>query len=166
MTWEKEEKTMKPRIKILLLAVLIAALCNCMLMIGMTKKKENNTIPKDASLICEETVSPNKDYITDEKDLVNYTVRVYQEKNNDIIVYAESNSPLFDEAQYIVTCDHTITADDIQIKWTTLMGSTEASEKDEIGLAHVSFSKDGEVFNEKTISFVAKAVNAVTDVIG
>ena len=101
MTWEKEEKTMKHRIKILLLAVLIAALCNCMLMIGMTKKKENNTIPKDASLICEETVSPNKDYITDEKDLVNYTVRVYQEKNNDIIVYAESNSPLFDEAQYI-----------------------------------------------------------------
>ena len=97
---------MKPRIKILLLAVLIAALCNCMLMIGMTKKKENNTIPKDASPICEETVSPNKDYITDEKDLVNYTVRVYQEKNNDIIVYAESNSPLFDEAQYIVTCDH------------------------------------------------------------
>ena len=102
---------MKPRIKILLLAVLIAALCNCMLMIGMTKKKENNTIPKDASLICEETVSPNKDYITDEKDLVNYTVRVYQEKNNDIIVYAESNSPLFDEAQYIVTCDHAITAE-------------------------------------------------------
>ena len=100
MTWEKEEKTMKHRIKILLLAVLIAALCNCMLMIGMTKTKEKNTIPKDASLICEETVSPNKDYITDEKDLVNYTVRVYQEKNNDIIVYAESNSPLFDEAQY------------------------------------------------------------------
>ena len=80
MTWEKEEKTMKPRIKILLLAVLIAALCNCMLMIGMTKTQEKNTIPKDASLICEETVSPNKDYITDEKDLVNYTVRVYQEK--------------------------------------------------------------------------------------
>ena len=41
---------MKPRIKILLLAVLIAALCNCMLMIGMTKTKEKNTIPKDASL--------------------------------------------------------------------------------------------------------------------
>ena len=163
---EKEEKTMKHRIKILLLAVLIAALCNCMLMIGMTKTKEKNTIPKDASLICEETVSPNKDYITDEKDLVNYTVRVYQEKNNDIIVYAESNSPLFDEAQYIVICDHAITADDVHIKWTTLMGSTEASEKDEIGLAHVSISKDGEVFNEKTISFVAKAVNAVTDVIG
>ena len=117
MTWEKEEKTMKHRIKILLLAVLIAALCNCMLMIGMTKTKEKNTIPKDASLICEETVSPNKDYITDEKDLVNYTVRVYQEKNNDIIVYAESNSPLFDEAQYIVICDHAITADDVHIKW-------------------------------------------------
>ena len=148
MTWEKEEKTMKPRIKILLLAVLIAALCNCMLMIGMTKTKEKNTIPKDASLICEETVSPNKDYITDEKDLVNYTVRVYQEKNNAIIVYVESNSPLFDEAQYIVPYDHAITADDVQIKWTTLMGSTEA------------------VFSEKTISFVAKAVNAVTDVIG
>ena len=54
----------------------------------------------------------------------------------------------------------------VQIKWTTLMGSTEASEKDEIGLAHVSISKDGEVFSEKMISFVAKAVNTVTDVIG
>ena len=159
---------MKPRTKILLLAILIAALCNCMLMIGMTKTKEKNTIPKNASLICEETVSPNKNYITDEKDLVNYTVRVYQEKNNDIIVCAESNSPLFDGAQYIVTCDHVImiTADDVQIKWTTLMGSTKASEKDELGLAHVAISKDGKVFSEKTISFVAKAVNAVTDVIG
>ena len=83
-----------------------------------------------------------------------------------LIFFTQSNSPLFDEAQYIVTCDHAITANDVQIKWTTLMGSTEASEKDEIGLAHVSISKDGEVFNEKTISFVAKAVNAVTDVIG
>ena len=45
--------------------------------------------------------------------------------------------------QYIVICDHAITADDVHIKWTTLMGSTEASEKDEIGLAHVSISKDG-----------------------
>ena len=157
---------MKPRIKIFLIAVLIAALCNCMLLIGMTKSKEKTTIPKDASLIHEETVSPNKDYITDEKDLVNYTIRIYQEKNNDIIVYAESNSPLFDEAQYIVPYDHAITADDVQIKWTTLMGSTEASEDDEIGLADVSISKDGEVFSEKTISFVAKVVNAVTDVIG
>ncbi len=163
---KKEEKTVKPRVKIFLIAVLIAALCNCMLLIGMTKTKEKTTIPKDASLIHEENVSPNKDYITDEKDLVNYTIRIYQEKNNDIIVYAESNSPLFDEAQYIVTCDHTITAADIQIKWTTLMGSTEASEDDEIGLAEVSISKDGEVFSEKTISFVAKAVHAVTDVIG
>ena len=80
MTWKKEEKTMKHRIKILLLAVLIAALCNCMLMIGMTKTKEKNTIPKDASLICEETVSPNKDYITEEKDLVNYRARLSGKK--------------------------------------------------------------------------------------
>mgnify|MGYP000744890434 CR=1 FL=1 len=68
------------------------------------------------------------------------------------------NSPLFDEAQYIVICDHAITADDVHIKMDNpSWGSTEASEKDEIGLAHVSISKDGEVFNEKTISFVAKS---------
>ena len=71
MTWEKEEKTMKHRIKLLLLAVLIAALCNCMLMIGMTKTKEKNTITKHASLLCEDTVSTNIDYITDENDQVN-----------------------------------------------------------------------------------------------
>lgn len=160
---------MKHKIKIFLLAVLIAALCNCMLLIGMTnsgKKNKKIQIPKTAKLICEGTVSPNKEYITDEKDLVNYTVRVYQEKNQDILVYAESNSLLFDEAQYIVTCDHEITADDVTIKWTTLMGSTETSESDELGLAHVSISENGKVFSEKTISFVAKAANAITDVIG
>ena len=46
------------------------------------------------------------------------------------------------------------------------MGSTEASEKDEIGLAHVSNSKDGEVDNEKPISLLANEMNDVTDVIG
>ena len=148
MTWEKEEKTMKHRIKILLLAVLIAALCKCKLMNEMTKTIEKNTIPKDESLLSGETVSPNKDYITDEKDLVNYTVRVYQEKNNDIIVYAESNSPLFDEAQYIVICDHAITADDVHIKWTTLMGNTAANVKTKIGLEPVSNSKTDNDFNE------------------
>ena len=62
--------------------------------------------------------------------------------------------------------DLDIVGGDGVVAWTTHMGSTEASEKDEIGLAHVSISKDGEVFSEKMISFVAKAVNTVTDVIG
>lgn len=46
-------------------------------------------IPSSDKLIYEETISPNEDYVTDEADLVYYTVQVYQDKDNRIIVSAE-----------------------------------------------------------------------------
>ncbi len=67
MTWEKEEKTMKHRIKNPAACSSDRSALQLYADDRMTKTKEKNTIPKDASLICEETVSPNKDYITDEK---------------------------------------------------------------------------------------------------
>lgn len=56
--------------------------------------------------------------------------------------------------------------EDIQIKWMTLSGSTEAKKSDQLGLANVKILKDGSVVNEKVISFVGKGVKAITDVIG
>lgn len=43
-------------------------------------------------LLYEETISPNKEYGEQDKDAVYYTVNVYRNSNNNIIVNATSNS--------------------------------------------------------------------------
>ena len=42
-------------------------------------------------LIYEETISPNKEYVEKEEDIVNYTVEVYQDDDHMIFVNANSN---------------------------------------------------------------------------
>ena len=59
-----------------------------------------------------------------------------------------------------------LSKEDIQIKWMTLSGSTEAKKSDQLGLANVKILKDGSLVNEKVISFVSKGVKTITDVIG
>lgn len=113
-----------------------------------------------------DTVSPNKKYVSNKKDIVHYTIKIYQEDKNKVYVYAESNSPVFENTNYSVDYNQKISKKDIQIKWMTLSGSTEPKKNDQLGLANVKILKDGSVFNEKVISFVGKGVKAITDVIG
>lgn len=113
-----------------------------------------------------DTVSPNKKYVSNKKDIVHYTIKIYQENKNKVYVYAESNSPVFENTNYSVDYNQKLSKEDIQIKWMTLSGSTEPKENDQLGLANVKILKDGSVFNEKVISFVGKGVKAITDVIG
>lgn len=114
----------------------------------------------------EEKVSPNKEYVSNKKDIVHYTIKIYQEDKNTIYVYAESNSPVFENTNYSVDYNQKLSKEDIQIKWMTLSGSTEPKENDQLGLANVKILKDGSVVNEKAISFVGKGVKTITDVIG
>lgn len=127
---------------------------------------DTSTSNKDLTLIYKETVSPNKEYVSNKKDIVHYTIKIYQEDKNKVCVYAESNSPIFENTNYRVDYNQKISKEDIQIKWMTLSGSTEAKKSDQLGLANVKILKDGSVFNEKVISFVGKGVKAITDVIG
>ena len=125
-----------------------------------------HTSNKDLTLIYEEKVSPNKEYVSNKNDIVHYTIKIYQEDKNKVYVYAESNSPIFENTNYRVDYKQKISKEDIQIKWMTLSGSTEAKKSDQLGLANVKILKDGSVVNEKVISFVGKGVKAITDVIG
>ena len=127
---------------------------------------DTSTSNKDLTLIYEEKVSPNKDYVSNKNDIVHYTIKIYQEDKNKVYVYAESNSPVFENTNYSVDYNQKLSKEDIQIKWMTLSGSTEAKKSDQLGLANVKILKDGSVFNEKVISFVGKGVKAITDVIG
>ena len=89
-----------------------------------------------------------------------------QEDKNKVQVYAESNSPVFENTNYSVDYNQKLSKEDIQIKWMTLSESTEPKKNDQLGLANVKILKDGSVVNEKVISFVGKGVKAITDVIG
>lgn len=127
---------------------------------------QNETDTSHLSKVYEESVSPNKEYVSNKNDIVHYTIKIYQEDKNKVYVYAESNSPVFENTNYSVDYNQKLSKEDIQIKWMTLSGSTESKENDQLGLANVKILKDGSVVNEKAISFVGKGVKTITDVIG
>lgn len=151
--------------RIIVVVVSSIVLCLCLFFIFQIEK-DTSTSNKDLTLIYEETVSPNKKYVSNKKDIVHYTIKIYQEDKNTVQVHAESNSPIFENTNYRVDYNQKLSKEDIQIKWMTLSGSTKAKKNDQIGLANVKILKDGSVVNEKVISFVGKGVKAITDVIG
>ena len=142
--------------RMIVVAVSSIVLCLSLFFI-FQNETDTSTSNKDLTLIYEEKVSPNKEYVSNKKDIVHYTIKIYQEDKNKVYVYAESNSLVYNQK---------LSKEDIQIKWMTLSGSTEAKKSDQLGLANVKILKDGSVFNEKVISFVGKGVKAITDVIG
>lgn len=151
--------------RIIVVVVSSIVLCLCLFFIFQIEK-DTSTSNKDLTLIYKETVSPNKKYVSNKKDIVHYTIKIYQEDKNKVCVYAESNSPVFENTNYSVDYNQKLSKEDIQIKWITLSGSTEAKKSDQLGLSNVKILKDGSVLNEKVISFVGKGVKAITDVIG
>ena len=151
--------------RIIVVVVSSIVLCLCLFFI-FQNEKDTSTSNKDLTLVYEETVSPNKKYVSDKKDIVHYTIKIYQEDKNTVQVHAESNSPIFENTNYTVDYNQKLSKEDIQIKWMTLSGSTEPKKNDQLGLANVKILKDGSVFNEKVISFVGKGVKTITDVIG
>lgn len=150
-----------------MIVVVVSSIVLCLsLFFIFQNKTDTSTSNEDLTLIYEETVSPNKEYVSNKKDIVHYTIKIYQEDKNKVQVYAESNSPVFENTNYSVDYNQKLSKEDIQIKWMTLSGSTEPKKNDQLGLANVKILKDGIVVNEKVISFVGEGVKAITDVIG
>ena len=125
--------------------------------------RSNLISPEKAKLIYEETLSPNKAFVTSDEDLVNHYIEIFQDENYAIIVNASSNSLLFEDQQYTLDYDKQITEEDINVSWTTLMGNSEANESDLLSIAHVSISNSGVVFSERTINFAKNAMDIVVD---
>ena len=115
------------------------------------------------TVVFEETVSPNEEYASSEEDVVYYTVRVTQAAPGTATVSAESNSGFFEPVSYEIECDGELSADDVSVKWTTLMGDTEPSEDDQIAVAEVSVrAGDGSSY-ERKISFVTRALEMAAE---
>lgn len=146
-------------VSIALLAMLILSGCAS----GSSDHTSSLLSTDNMQKIDTQTVYPNPE--ASGEDRVYYTVDVYQDTDHTILVQADSNFQLFEKTQYTVAYDQAITKSDVSIKWTTLMGSTEASQDDELAIADISLSHDGTVFSEKKINFVTKAIDIVVDTI-
>lgn len=119
----------------------------------------------DSKLIYEETISPNREYVENEKDIVDYTIEIYQDNENNILVYSTSNSEFFDPLQCEMEWDEKMNESDIFIEWTTLMGSQTSNQDDQFALANVSFLKDGQVVQEVKINFVDQGIEIIKEII-
>lgn len=117
------------------------------------------------TLIYEETISPNKEYVEREEDIVTYTVEIYQNGNYKILVNSKSNSNFFEPLQYEVECNTSIAKSDIDVEWTTLMGNPNQTENDQLSIAYVSISENGTLLDKRKISFVNRTVDIIVDII-
>lgn len=119
----------------------------------------------DSKLIYEETISPNREYVENEEDIVDYTIEIYQDNENNILVYSTSNSEFFDPLQCEMKWDEKMNESDIFIEWTTLMGSQTSNQDDQFALANVSLLKDGQVVQEVKINFVDQGIEIIKEII-
>ena len=117
------------------------------------------------TVVFEETVSPNEKYVSSEADVVYYTVRVTQAASGTATVSTESNSGFFESVSYEVTCDGELSADDVSVGWTTLMGNPEPSEDDQIAVAVVSVRTGDGGVDERKVSFVTGALEMAAEAI-
>lgn len=76
-----------------------------------------------------------------------------------------SNSPLIKDQQYSVPLDQQISKENISVTWTTMMGNPEPSEDDQLMVADIAITLDGEVVSEQKVNFGTNAVEIVTEAI-
>ena len=155
---------MKNKIKYLFLLILSISI---MLVGGCSSKEksdENNYVSvDDAELIVKEKLSPNKEYVETEDDIVYYIVEIYQNDDKEIIINADSNSGFFDKMQYIIDSDVKITRENTNILWTTLMGNQEYSKEDQLAVAQITIYNNDEIISQRKINFVSKGIEIIVD---
>lgn len=134
------------------------------LLVGCGEQADTAANDIETNLIYENTISPNEKYVENEADLVYYTVKVYQESEG-LLVTSHSNSAFSKDMRYEVKTDAKVTEDDINVQWQTLAGETTDSEGNQFGLALVTISAEGEVIDQRIISFVGGAVQRIADTV-
>lgn len=129
-----------------------------------TEKNDDLISAQNTELIYEDTISPNEDYVKNKEDIVYYTVKIYQNKDNHtVLVNSTSNSPFFEPLQYELELDTDITQSDVHVKWTTVMGNPKPSKDDQLSIAYVSVSENGNLLSERKISFINRGIEIIED---
>lgn len=119
------------------------------------------------TVVFQERTSPNEAYVSSEDDVVYYDIVVSQDADTHMVtVSCASNSAFFDPLSYTVNCDQAITQDDVTVRWTTAMGGSEPSEKDQLVVAHIAIAQDGQVIDEHVVNFTSGVVDILADALG
>lgn len=64
-----------------IIVVVVSSIVLCLsLFFIFQNETDTSTSNKDLTLIYEEKVSPNKEYVSEKKDIVHYTIKVYQDE--------------------------------------------------------------------------------------
>ena len=63
--------------------------------------------------------------------------------------------------QYVILCNKKILEADIQVEWTTLMGNPKPAKDDQLAVAQVTISENGEIISQRKINFARKAIEVL-----
>ena len=152
---------MKKEVKIIFVILILMAVCVWLI---IENKDKSIDISKNAKLIYETSISPNEDFVEKEEDKVFLTIKIYQDKDN-IIVDANSNSELTGNFRYKVETDKELKQDDINVEWQTIMGDTKFTKDNQLTVAIITLSKNGEIFSQRKINFASKTMDIIVDTI-
>ena len=146
---------------VLLSFMLLFALSGC-------GKKEAGTAEEDSwKTIYEVVTSPNEEFVEKKEDIVYYTVKIYQKKQQ-LKVVSSSNSAFSQDMSYEIELKEKVDAEDldVEVQWQTAMGDTNYTKDDQLAVAVVKISANGKVISERKISFISNAIEIIGDTVG
>lgn len=132
-------------------------------MLGITGCSNDANPIIEENLLCESIISPNEEYIEDDKDKVVLEIKVYQDKDHTIVVTATDNTEFFEDKEYTLKYDKDISESDISIEWTTLMGSDKPTKENQKVIATVKISDGDKVVSERKINFAKNAIDIIVE---
>ena len=135
----------------------------CGIVTGLSRKNRED-INKNQNIIYKSTISPNEDFVENEKDKVYYTIEIAQ-KDNNIKVVASSNSSFNKDISYEIESNNKITEKDVNVEWQTIMGDTNFTKENQITTAVISISSNGKIISKRKINFISKAIDIIVDTI-
>lgn len=92
------------------------------------------------------------------------SVEIYQQENQ-LVINAESEAAFFDATQLMVETQGKISAENVEIVWTTIGGGTERKEDNDLIIAEIKISENDDLVFDTKINFVKKGFDAVEDVL-
>ena len=132
-------------------------------MLGITGCSNDANPIIEENLVSESIISPNEEYIEDDKDKVVLEIKVYQDKDHTIVVTATDNTEFFEDKEYTLKYDKDISESDISIEWTTLMGSDKPTKENQKVIATVKISDGDKVVSERKINFAKNAIDIIVE---
>lgn len=142
---------MKKRKNIIIFVLVL--LCFVFISLKINKDKNNNSfinLKNESELLLESKEGNN-------------IIQIYK-KGNVLIINAKSETNFFNGVQFEIHTNGNVRASDIDIKWTTIGGSTMEKAFNKKVISEIKIKEEGVVIFYKKINFLKKAFEDIDDV--